>query len=134
MHPNALEHPEALDEAREIDRAGGLRYLEALGEVTTIVESLFDGPGNPAYHGASKKPRDVLYEQPPPQGAVKMFHRQFWGLGNVSVVAAFGQKGDRPGLLSIVAVGLATRDYGALTTDQAVERAMQLARTRSNHL
>ena len=125
------EHPEALLDAKAIDAAGGLPYAQAIGELVAVLDQLFDGPGTPDYAGATKTPVDVFFEQPPPAGPVRLFTRQCWGSGGASIVAAVGQKVQRPALLAIVALGLPTPGAQMLDYAAAEALALTLARRRS---
>jgi hypothetical protein len=131
----ATEHRDVLTEAPAIDAAGGFGYLEAIGELSRVLDSLFDGSGNPAYIGASRTTDELFYEHLPPYGTFRMFTRQFWGSGGAaSIVAAVCVSGGRPVLMSIVAVGLPLPNAGypnALTYLQAEAKALELARKRS---
>lgn len=130
MQPDDTEHPDVLTDAAAIDRAGGRPYVEAIGELTVVLDSLFDGPGNPAYVNAGKEAKDAFYEQQP-FGSVRMFTRQFWGSSGASIVAAVGVKNQRPALLSIIALALPLPGARMLDYAGAEAMALALARTRS---
>jgi hypothetical protein len=131
--PDDIEHPDTLTEALEIERVGGRPWVEAMGELVAVVDTLFDGKVAPHYVGASRRAQDVLFEHPP-HGAVRMFARQFWGSTGESVVAAVGQKARRPALMAIVPIGLDLSGARNLDEAQATAFALALAQRRSTAL
>jgi hypothetical protein len=131
MQPDDTEHPDALSDARTIDQVGGLPWVEAIGELSAVLDTLFDGPGTPSYIGASKRAEDVAFEYLPPHGTVRLFTRQFWGSSGESVVAGFCEKAQRPALMSIIAVDLDIPGARNLTYVQATSMALDAARVRS---
>lgn len=131
MHPDDLEHPDAVAEAMLISRTGGADFDEALGEMVEVLNRLFDGPGNPPHVHASGRPEDLFYEDAP-VGGVRYFTRQFWSLwAAASVVAVVGVKGGRPALLAVVPVGLDGLPSGPFDYRAAVASALALARGRA---
>lgn len=129
MQPDDTEHPDALADARRIDRSGGFPYVGAIGELTEVLDKLFDGPGIPPYLGATREMADVFY----PQhfvGDVQIFTRRFWGYEGASVIAAAGLKGQRPALLSIVPLGLPIPESHMLNDVGAEALAIAWASTR----
>ena len=134
MQPDDTEHPDTLVEAKNIDQVGGRPWVEAIGELTAVLDTLFDGPGTPSYVGASKRAEEVSFEQLPPQpphGTVRLFIRQFWGSSGESVVASFCEKAQRPALMSIIPVGLNIAGARKLTEAQATTMALTFALSRS---
>lgn len=117
----------------DIDQAGGFDYVAAIGELTAVLDSLFDGPHSPAHVGATHTAADVFYEHPA-HGGVRLFTRQFWGTRRASVVAAVCVKQHRPALMAIVPVGLGLAWTGPLDESQAEELALSLARRRAGDL
>ena len=131
LAPTDTEHPDVLIEAKKIEAAGGFDFVEAFGELTAVLDSLFDGHGDRGYIGASKTADQVFFEHRP-HGAFRIFSRQFWGY-NASVIAVLYLKGHRPVLMSIVAVDQGVPNAGyqePLTYESALARALQLARER----
>jgi len=125
-----IEHPDTLTEALAIEKAGGLPWVDAMGELVAVTNTLFDGPGVPAYIGASRQAKDILFEQAPHNG-IRMFTRQFWSSTGESVIGAFCQKAQRPALMAIVPVGLDIDGTGKLDLAQATALALASARKRS---
>lgn len=130
MGPDDIEHPDTLTEALDIEAVGGRPWVEAIGELVAVTDTLFDGPGLPAHVGASRRAEDVAFEHPP-HGAVRMFTRQFWGSTGQSVVAAFCQRAQRPALMAIVPVALDINGARNLDATQATAFALALALGRS---
>lgn len=133
MLPDDMEHPEVLREARDIEQAGGFAWVEAIGELTEVLDSLFNGPTEPAYVNASHRAEDVFYEHSA-DDEVRLFTRQFWGAGHASIVAAVCVKQGRPALMAIVPVGLALPWANRLDDSQAERLALNLARRRAGDL
>lgn len=133
MLPDDMEHPEVLREARDIEQTGGFAYVEAIGELTEVLDSLFDGPVDPAYVGASHRAEDVFYEHPA-HGNVRLFTREFWGAGHASIVAGVCVKEERPALMALVPVGLELPWARQLDDSRAEELALRLARRRAADL
>jgi hypothetical protein len=120
MSPTDLEHPDAVDEAIAIARAGGAAYEIALGEVVEVLKAIASG----------RDPDDLLYEHGP-FGAIRLYARQFWGrTSGQSVVAVFGVKGARCALLTVVPVGLARPGVSALDYSGALSQGLTLAQQR----
>jgi len=116
-------HPDAITEASAINAEGGLDYLDAIGELSSILNHIYDG---------TRSVDDLLYEHSP-SGTVRMFTRQFWGERGASIVAAVCVWSNRSQLMSIVAVDLPLPKAGystALTYSQAVDKALDLAHQR----
>lgn len=134
MGPDDIEHPDTLSEALNIEGAGGRPWVEAIAELVAVVDTLFDGPGVPAYAGASRRAQDVMFEHLPPHGAVRMFVRQFWGSTGESVVGVVCEKAQRPALMAIVPVDLNIGGARNLDVAQATAFALALARQRASAL
>jgi hypothetical protein len=128
---DALEHPDAIAEGIAIARSGLPPHVIALGELVRVVNFLFDGAGEPAYVGASRRIEEVFHEDAP-QGDVRVFLRGFWGSDEAGVVAVMCVKGGRPVLMSVVAVALPGPDF--LFESAAERRALALALQRVNDL
>lgn len=64
MGPNDIEHPDTLTEALEIERVGGRPWVEAMGELVAVVDTLFDGKVAPHYVGASRRAQDAPVRAP----------------------------------------------------------------------
>jgi len=60
LAPTDTEHPDVLIEAKKIEAAGGFDFVEAFGELTAVLDSLFDGHGDRGYIGASKTADQVF--------------------------------------------------------------------------
>jgi len=116
-------HPDALTDASAINAAGGLDYLVGIGELSTILDHIFDG---------TRTIEDLFYEHPQ-SGTVRRFTRQFWGDGGASVVAAVFVSGSRSVWTSLVAVDLPVPTAGypiALSHAKAEDMALDLAQQR----
>lgn len=116
-------HDGAIGDASAIDAAGGLDYLEAIGELSTLLEHIYS---------RTRSVDDLFYEQSPSSKGQR-FTRQCWGGGGASIVAAVCVSGKRSELTSIVAVDLPVPKAGystALNYSQAVDKALELAQKR----
>ena len=132
LPPDAAEHPDALTEGLDIARSGSVPHLRALGELSRVLDWLFDGPGNPPYLGASRRIEAVFYECPP-YGEVRVFLRWFWGDGGAGVVAVVCLKGSRPVLMSVVAIDLPGA-AGRIEEGEAESLALNSAHSRSSDI
>jgi hypothetical protein len=128
---DALEHPEAIAEGIAIARSGSPPHVIALGELVRVVDFLFEGPGDPPYVGARRRIEEVFYEAPP-QATFECSCGGLWGSDEAGVIAVICAKGDRPVLMSVVAVALPGPD--SLFESAAERRALALALQRANDL
>jgi hypothetical protein len=102
---DATEHPEAIADARSLYNAGAWAQRNAVGQLSRILDGLFDGPGTPAYAGATLRVEHV-FDEAAPHGTIRLFYRWFWGNADVGVIGVIARIGPRTVLMSVGAVVL----------------------------
>lgn len=102
--PTDTEHPDALREGLSI-AAASLPHLHAIGQLSGVLDKLFDGPNSPPYVGASRQASQVFG----PATSVSdptVLSRIFWDSSTEGIAACIHMSGTRPILMSVVAFGL----------------------------
>lgn len=112
------------------DRSTPHAYV--IGMFSCVFDLLFDGPGNPAYLGASKRIQDDFYEHSA-VGSLLVFRRWFWGLSDAGIVTVLYLKGNRPLLMSVVGINF-PNEAPKVSCEEAEKLALHNAVIRSSDL
>lgn len=98
----APQHPLAWQECLAIAGSGYLKHVHAMSAFSVAFDSLFNGPGNTPWAGATARLQDFCTLVPGTFDP-RYFEEPFWGGRSTGVVAAFCElTSGRPVLMSVV--------------------------------
>ena len=126
----ATEHPLAVEDGLSITNRSP-QHVYVMGDFCGVLDLLFNGPGNPAYKGATLRIEDAFYEYSAAGGSLRVFRRRFWGPFDAGIVAVVYLKVDRPILMSVVGINLPDE---IISSEEAEKIALHNASIRSKDL